>query len=82
MRNFKVSLDLSNIFRDIKKYKLREFDEPFLIIFIQAEDPDEVCYEIIMRIITQILKIDNSVQARVICKNVRKKIRFDKIQPL
>jgi len=82
MRNFKVSLDLSNIFREIEKYRLREFDAPFLTIFIQADDPDEVCCELLLRIINQLLKIDNSITTRVLCRNIRKKIRFDKIQEL
>lgn len=82
MRNFKVSLDLSNIFREIEKYKLREFDAPFLIIFIQANDPDEVCYELLLRIMNQILIVDNSMSTRILCRKLRKKIRFDRIQQL
>lgn len=82
MRNFKVSLDLSNIFREIEKYKLREFDAPFLIIFIQADDPDEVCYELLLRIMNQILIVDNSMSTRILCRKLRKKIRFDRIQQL
>lgn len=80
MRNFKISLDLSNIFREIRPYKLRDFDAPFLIIFTQAQDPDEVCHEITMRIIYQLLKIDNSIETMVLCRKVKKQIRFDRIQ--
>lgn len=82
MKNFKVSIDLSDIFKEISNFKLREFDAPFLIIFIQASDPDEVCCEITERIINQILKKDTSIKARIVCRYVRKNIRFDKIQPL
>lgn len=82
MRNFKVSLDLSNIFREIEKYKLREFDAPFLIIFIQADDPDEVCHELLLRIINQMLKVDDSMSTRILCRKLRRKIRFDKIKEL
>lgn len=82
MRNFKVSLDLSNIFREIEKYKLREFDAPFLIVFIQADDPDEVCYELLLRIMSQMLRVDNSMTTRILCRKLRKKIRFDRIQEL
>lgn len=82
MKNFKVSIDLSNIFKDISQFKIREFDAPFLIIFIQASNPDEVCSELIYRIINEILKKDNSIKTRIICRCVRKNIRFDKIQPL
>lgn len=82
MRNYKVSLDLSDVFLYIEKYNLREFDAPFLIIFIQASDPDEVCSELLERLLNQLLKKDSSIQTRILCREIRKKIRFDKIQPL
>ena len=82
MRNYKVSLDLSDIFREIKVYKLREFDAPFLIMFIQASDPDEVCSELLHRLMSQLLSKNNSIKTRVLCRKIRQKIRFDKIEPL
>jgi len=82
MRNFKVTIDLSDCFSKVSEYDLREFDSPFLIIFIQASDPDEVCYELVEKIVNQILKKDSSIDARILCREVRKLIRFDRIQPL
>ena len=82
MRNFKVTLDLSDCFKRVSEYDLREFDSPFLIIFIQANDPDEVCHELVERIVNQILKKDTSIDARILCREVRKLVRFDKIQAL
>jgi len=82
MRNFKVTLDLSDCFARVSKYELREFDSPFLTIFIQASDPDEVCYELVERIVNQILKKDSSIDSRILCKEVRKLVRFDRIESL
>lgn len=82
MRNFKVAIDLSDTFRCIEKFKLREFDAPFLIIFIQAADPDEVCCDLVERLINQLLQKDDSIKTRILCRHIRKTIRFDKIQPL
>ena len=82
MRNFKVTLDLSDCFKKVSKYELREFDSPFLTIFIQANDPDEVCYELIERLVNQILKKDSSIDARILCKEVKKMVRFDRIESL
>lgn len=82
MRNFKVTIDLSDCFARMSAFKLREFDAPFLTIFIQANDPDEVCHELVERIVNQILKKDSSIHARIICKEVRKLIRFDRIESL
>lgn len=82
MRNFKVILDLSDCFHKISHFKLREFDAPFLIIFVQAHDPDEVCYELVNKLIDRILKIDCSINSRVLCREIKKLVRFDKIIPL
>lgn len=82
MRNFKVTLDLSDCFAQLKQYKLIEFNAPFLTIFIQAQDPDEVCHEIVERIINRILEQDSSLDARIVCREVKKFVRFDKIEPL
>ena len=82
MRNFKVTIDLSDCFSRLSEFELREFDAPFLIIFTQASDPDEVCYELIERIVNQILRKDSSIDARILCKEVKKLIRFHRIESL
>lgn len=79
MRNFKVTLDISSCFRDIEQFKLREFDAPFLTLFVQAKDPDEVCFEITERLINQILRKDQSMQTRLLCRQIKLTMRFDKI---
>lgn len=82
MRNYKVMIDMSDNFLEINKFRIREFDAPFLIIFIQASDPDEVCYELVQRLINKILEKDDSIQTRILCRKIKRTFRFDRIQPL
>lgn len=82
MRNFKVTLDISSFFNNIRKFKLREFDAPFLIIFLQASDPDEVCFELTERLINSILRCDDSIDTRILCRTIKADIRFDRIEML
>jgi tRNA G10 N-methylase Trm11 len=82
MRNFKISIDLASIFIDLTKFNLKHFNSPFMLKFVEASDPDDACNEIVRQIITDILYSDNSIEARIICRMIRKFIRIDKIQSL
>lgn len=82
MRNFKVSIDLSDFQTDLKKFTLKEFSLPFCIIFIEENNPDDACYELLTRLIKLILSQDKSIESRIMCRKIRKYIRIDKIQSL
>jgi hypothetical protein len=82
MRNFKLSIDLSDLQADLKKFTLREFSLPFSIIFIEENNPDDACYELLLRLMRLILSQDNSINTRIICRKIRKLMRIDKIQSL
>jgi hypothetical protein len=82
MRNFKLSIDLSDLQADLKKFKLKEFSLPFSIIFIEENNPDDACYELLSRLMKLILSQDNSIGTRIICRKIRKLMRIDKIQSL
>lgn len=82
MRNFKFSIDLSDMQTDLKKFSLKEFSLPFALIFIEEENPDDACYELLTRLIRIILSQDHSIPTRILCRQIRKKIRIDKIQSL
>lgn len=82
MRNFKISIDLIDVFRELSQFKLREYPIPYLILFIEADNPDDACHELITRIISDILKRDSSINTRIFCRKIRKQIRFDKILSL
>ena len=79
MRNFKVSLDLTDIYPQIKKFHLREYINQYPLIFIEAEDPDDACYMIIYRLIKIIIDQDPSIENRILCKQIKRKLRIDKI---
>lgn len=82
MQNFKFSIDLSDMQLDLKRFSLKEFSLPFTLIFIEEDNPDDACYELITRLIKIILSQDQSIPARILCRKIRKKIRIDKIQSL
>lgn len=82
MRNYKINIDLTDIFRQLQEYKLKEYPMPYLTLFIEADNPDDACHELIQRIICDILKRDSSIDTRIFCRKTRKMIRFDRILSL
>jgi len=82
MRNYKLTIDLLDLYSDLSNYDIREFNYPFILIFIEASDPDDACFMVINRIINAVLRKDSSVEARILCRKIRKYIRFDKIESL
>lgn len=44
MREYKISLNFSKIYRLIKVYKLREYSACYPIITLTASSPDDACY--------------------------------------
>lgn len=82
MRNYKITLDISDFFCEVKKFNFREYNEPFLYIFTQASDPDDVCYELVQDLISKILRRDDSIEARILCRRIRRTCRFDRIEQL
>lgn len=82
MRNFKINIDLTDIYIDLLPYKLKEYPMPYLTMFIEADDPDDACYELVNKIIDDILRRDGSIKTRIFCRKLKKLIRFDKILSL
>lgn len=82
MHNFRISIDISDLSEDLKKFSLREFSKPFSFIFIEENNPDDACYELICRIIRLILLQDTSIETRIMCRKIKKLIRIDKIEEL
>lgn len=81
MQNYKLSIDLSNIILELQKSKLNlyEYNQPFLLLFIEAENPDDACYLVLHRLISLILRQKQDVQSRILCRKIRKCIRIDKM---
>ena len=82
MRNFKLSIDLSDIYLDIQKLDLREYNKPFMLKFIEAENPDDACHNLLERIISEILSEKDTIEVRILCRKIRKNLRIDRIQML
>ena len=77
---FKVYLDLSLIINRLIKFDLKEYGSSVCpIVFIEAANPDEACFKAIFNLIQIILKQDDSVESRLLCRAIREEIRVTKI---
>jgi hypothetical protein len=72
-------LDISSTYRLIKHLKLKEYNNPFPIIFVSAQDPDDACKLVIDNLIYIIISQDPSVSMRIVCRKIKKTSRIDKI---
>lgn len=79
MHNFKIYIDLLNLQKCLSKYTLREYSIPFSIYFIEAANPDDACYEIMKRLMKIVLKQDNTIEGRIVCRKIRRHMRIDKV---
>jgi hypothetical protein len=82
MRNFRLSVDLSDFHLELKRFILREYSLPFSLIFIEAEDPDDACNTILVRLIKLLMDQDPSINTRILCRKIKRRIRIDKIAQL
>lgn len=72
-------LDISNVFSRIKHLFLKSYNSPFPTIFINADDPDDACFEVVNDLIKIIMSQNPSIEMRIICREIRRKSRIDKI---
>lgn len=79
MINFRIMLDISNVYKDISHLKLKNYSSPFPTIFVSANDPDEACNLAILQLIDLIIRQDSSIKMRLICRRIRKYSKIDKI---
>ncbi|NBP00515.1 MAG: hypothetical protein EBU90_10405 [Proteobacteria bacterium] len=84
MQNYRLTIDLSDIYRDLIPYSIHliGYTFPFSLIFIEANDYDDACFIIVDRIIKQILSKSKSIKSRILCRKVKRFIRIDKIEQL
>ena len=61
---------------------LIEYRNFFMIVFVEAPDPDEACYLVRQRIKHSILDKSDSIENRIICRLVNRLLRIDKIYSL
>lgn len=82
MRNYKLLIDFFDIYPELTRFDLYEFHTPFMLIFIESQDPDEACHIAMLRLMKLIMKQDGSIETRIICRNIRRNFRIDKIYAL
>ena len=83
MPNYKLSIDLSDHFKDVViLFAMREFTVPFCLYFLDAENPDDACFILYRRVIHAIMKEDDSIETRILCRKIRRDMRVDKIYSL
>lgn len=82
MRNYRIMLDISQVFNKIKNLLLRSYNCPFPTVFISAEDPDEACRLAFDELITIILNQNPSIAMRITCREIKRKCRIDKVYVL
>lgn len=75
-------LDISNVFSRIKHLFLKSYNSPFPTIFISAQDPDDACFDALNDLIKIIMKQNTSIEMRLVCIEIRRKSRIDKIYQL
>lgn len=82
MINYKIFIDFFDIYEDLMRFDLYEFHSPFTILFIEASDPDDACNTAALRLMRMIMKQDNSIETRIICRKIRRNLRIDKVYAL
>lgn len=75
-------IDISNVFSKIRHLFLKSYNSPFPTIFITSTDPDEACFEVFNDLIKIIMNQNPSIEMRIICREIRKKSRIDRIYSL
>lgn len=82
MQSFKITLDLSDLQDDLKFFRLDKFKLPFCMVFVDAENPDGACTEVVLQLIEKIMKQDCSTGSRALCQKIKRLIRIDRIEPI
>jgi len=75
MKIYKVAMCLQLAMPRLKRFDLKEYAATRPIIFVEAHDPDEACHKVMSSLISLILSQDDSLDAKLLCKDVINDIR-------
>ena len=78
MINFRVMLDISNIYVYIRHLKLKAYNSPFPTVFVSAKDPDDACVVAMYNLIKIIMDQEPTIAMRIVCKKLRRVCKIDK----
>jgi len=82
MPNYRLSLDMADLQTELSSFKLREYNLPFTVIFVEAENPDAACYKVRKSLLKLILQQSDDISTRILCEKIKKYLRIDKIDAL
>jgi hypothetical protein len=82
MRNFKIYIDLSDIYLEVKLLDIKEMRDPFDIVFLESDNPDAACYEVVQRYVKAVMSNSKTIEDRILCEKIKKYLRIDKIESL
>lgn len=82
MRNFKIFIDICDIYLDLVHLNTRKYTTPFMIMFVEADDPDGACVVALRRIMNEIMSLGINIKHRILCRQLRRKLRIDRIESL
>ena len=70
MKIYKIQLDLSLVISRLKKFDLKEFNSPYPLVFVEANDADEACHLAYFKFASVILGQDASVKTAELLSEV------------
>ena len=70
-------MDLELVISRLRKFKLKEYNSPFPIVFVDARDPDDACYKCYHKFAESILKQDKNMIKQI--KSIFNDISIKKI---
>jgi hypothetical protein len=79
MKIYKVFMDLELVVSRLREFKLKEYNTPFPIVFVEARDPDDACYKAMYGLLSSVLSQDSSPQASRLCREIVFDIRIIKV---
>jgi hypothetical protein len=82
MPNYRLSLDMADLQTELSDFKLREYNLPFTVIFVEAENPDAACHKVRKSLLKLILQQSDDISTRILCEKIKKYLRIDKIDAL
>lgn len=82
MRNYKLHIDLVDLWEYISEFDLIEYRSFFMIVFVEAANPDDACNLVRKRIKYSIMNSKNTIEARIACRRVNHLLRIDKVYAL
>ena len=79
MKIYVIQLDCSLVMSRLRRFRLREFNSEYPMIFVEAANPDEACYLTFCKFSETILKQDDSLATALLIKDVMSDIRITKV---